>query len=222
MGTWLSPVETAPVDRVSNRGASGSRTVRGIPRKSLALAGSHHLLGWVNPLGDRTSFTYASGTGSVSADEQPLGQQTKYSAPSLAIIATRAFGDPRGGRTTIMYGSLGAGGNYTSTDPFGNGTTYKWDGTFSQQVSAIKDARGVLTTFTYQLLGNGAYSVTGVRKAGYNSSTGQGQYSFLYNSNNQVKALVDELGNRSTLGLGQPWKPDRRGRSVRETHDLYL
>ena len=75
---------------------------------TLIYDGSHHLVGWVNPLGDRTSFTYASGTSSVSAVEQPLGQQTKYSAPSLAIIATRAFGDPRGGRTTIMYGSLGA------------------------------------------------------------------------------------------------------------------
>ena len=46
------------------------------------------------------------------------------------------------------------------------------------------------------------YRVSRVRKPGYVSgfmSGGTGQYSFVYNSNNQVKAVIDELGNRSSL-----------------------
>ena len=67
---------------------------------TLIYDGSHHLLGWVNPLGDRTSFTYASGTGSVSAVEQPLGQQTKYSphrwrSSPRVLSAIHVVGGPR-------------------------------------------------------------------------------------------------------------------------------
>ena len=54
-------------------------------------------------------------------------------------------------------------------------------------------------SFTYQLQNNGAYLVSGIQKTGYNSGTGKGQYAFAYNSNNQVKAVVDEVGNRSTF-----------------------
>ena len=36
--------------------------------------GSHQLCAWVNPLGDRTSFIYQSG--SVFAVQQPLGQRS--------------------------------------------------------------------------------------------------------------------------------------------------
>ena len=41
--------------------------------------------------------------------------------------------------------------------------------------------------------------MSGVQKPGFNSGTGIGQYSFIYNNTNQVKAVVDELGNRSTF-----------------------
>ena len=86
------------------------------------------------------------------------------------------------------------------TDPFGNQTQNIPDRSgLTGQTQAIKDPRGVRTSFTYQLQNNGAYLVSGIQKTGYNSGTGQGQYAFLYNSNNQVKAVVDEIGNRSTF-----------------------
>ena len=54
------------------------------------------------------------------------------------------------------------------------------------------------TSFTYQLQDNGSYAVSGVQRKGYNALTGHGKYYYFYNSNNQVKAVVD-AGNRSTL-----------------------
>ena len=65
------------------------------------------------------------------------------------------------------------------------------------------------TSFTYQLQNNGAYLVSGIQKAGYNSGTGQGQYSFAYNSNNQVKAVVDEVGT-VRLSCGTALETERR------------
>ena len=87
---------------------------------------------------------------------------------------------------------------YVITDPFGNQSTVS-PGTLTQQAQTVTDARGVSTSFTYQLQNNGTYLVTGIQKTGFNSGTGQGQYSFLYNNSNQVKAVVDELGNRSSF-----------------------
>ena len=162
----------------------------------------NQLRAMINPLGERTSFiSFTSGTSSGIAIQQPMGQRTTYTSVQLGAYGGSVFIDPRGGRTTFQFGGIRFGSltGYASTDPLGKTTYYKWDYTYSQQLMAVKDARGVLTSFSYQTLGNGAYSLWGTQKTGYNSGTGRRQYAFLYNSNNQVKASVDELSNRSTF-----------------------
>ena len=163
---------------------------------SLVYDNAHHLTAWVNPLGDRTTFIYRSG-GTVGAVQQPLGQRTSYttlmgSPPPNAII------NPRGGRTTLTNGSTGS--FLTSVDPLGNQVTYKWD-PYSARLSQVIDARRVRFTYAYQSFSTGVYSVSEVRKPGYtfNYTSGKWQYAFAYDSNNRVRGMVDELGNRSTL-----------------------
>ncbi len=166
---------------------------------SFVYSASHQLRAWINPLGDRTSFIYQSST--VFAVQQPMGQRNTYTSRTGIFPptpTTTTITNPRNALTTLQFGILSSV-NFLFTDPFGNQATNYWFNTTSQQTQAIKDARGVRTSFTYQLQNNGAYLVSGIQKTGYNSGTGQGQYSFLYNNNNQVKAVVDEVGNRSTF-----------------------
>ena len=157
--------------------------------------GSHHLHAWVNPLGDRTSFIYQS-SGTSLVVQQPMGQRTTYASvfTERPLLFSTLITNPRAARTTILFTSP-----YEITDPFGNQTNVYPGTSLTQQPQAIADPRGVRTTFTYQLQNNGAYLVSGIQKTGYNSGTGKGQYAFAYNSNNQVKAVVDEVGNRSTF-----------------------
>jgi RHS repeat-associated protein len=162
---------------------------------SFVYSSANTLLAWVNPLGDRTTFLYGNGESLFSGIQQPMGQRITH-AFLLSMPVTKMLINPRGAQTTLVDTNPK---NWTTQDPFGALTHYKWDTSFSQQLVAVQDARGNLTSFTYQLLNNGAYSLAAARKASFISSTGQGQYSYLYNSNNQVNALVDELGNRSTL-----------------------
>ena len=119
-----------------------------------------------------------------------MGQRTTYATSSIGKVIT----NPRGARTTITFASPNV-----VTDPFGNQSQ-----DFHEAISSSNRWRswmlaGVRTSFTYQLQNNGAYLVSGIQKPGYNSGTGHGQYSFAYNNNNQVKAVVDEVGNRSTF-----------------------
>ena len=68
--------------------------------------GSHQLCAWVNPLGDRTSFIYQSG--SVFAVQQPLGQRTPMRPERAAFPsspATTTFTNPRNALTTIQFQS---------------------------------------------------------------------------------------------------------------------
>src|SRR5205823_3623625 len=133
-----------------------------------------------------TSFLTGGGS-LLGTVQQPMGQRTTYTTPrhtpGTVII------NPLGARTTMQALS---GPPTGSLDPFGSQTQYQWDTGFSQQLLAVTDAAGVRTSFSYQLLNNGAYSLATVRKTGYNSGTGQGQYAFSYNSNSQVQAVVDE------------------------------
>ena len=175
---------------------------------SFVYDGSHHLRAWVNPLGDRTTFIYQSGGGVVSAVQQPMGQRTTYSSTLAGGIFTTAITNPRSARTTLSFGTP-----YVITDPFGNQSTVT-PGTLTQQAQTVTDARGVSVSLTYQLQNNGAYLVTRIQKTGFNSGTGQGQYSFLYNNSNQVKAVVDEIGNRASFTY------DANGRLTRVTAPL--
>ena len=88
---------------------------------------------------------------------------------------------------------------YVITDPFGNQTNVIRATSFAATAGDRGCSRACGRSFTYQLQNNGAYLVSGIQKTGYNSGTGKGQYAFAYNSNNQVKAVVDEVGNRSTF-----------------------
>ena len=158
---------------------------------------AHHLVAWVNPLGDRTSFSYQI-NGIIKAVRQPLGQTTSYTVAQVPPNQATVITNPRGGRSTIVY----AGGvPSSSTDVFGNQTTYKFD-SFSSRLTRVIDGRGIRTSYVYQSLTSGVYSVAQVQKPGYVSSFmsgGTGQYAFAYDGNNRVKAVIDELGNRSSL-----------------------
>ena len=163
--------------------------------------GSHHLVAWINPLGDRTTFVYKSGTANVSAVQQPLGQRTTFASVTTFFPSTTStvITSPRNARTTLQFGLLTAP-TIVITDPFGNqALSFPDRSGQTGQTQAIADARGVRTSFTFQLLNNGVYTVSGIQKTGFNSGTGLGQYAFFYNSNSQVKAVVDEIGNRSTF-----------------------
>ena len=164
--------------------------------------GSHHLTAWVNPLGDRTSFIYQSGSAAISAVQQPLGQRTTFVSRSSFFPptpTTTTITNPRNALSTITFQTTPAS-TYIITDPFGNQSLNIPDRSgLTGQTQAIQDPRGGRTSFTYQLQNNGSYRVTGIQKPTYNSGTGRGQYSFLYNNSNQVKAVLDEMGNRSTF-----------------------
>jgi YD repeat-containing protein len=163
---------------------------------SLVYDSSHNLLALVSPLGDRTSFIQSA----PLAIQQPMGQRTTYLTVRMGkTFIGNAIVNPLGVRTTFPINAMAMVPLSSSVDPFGNTTNYKLGGSYSQLLMSVKDARGVRTSFTYQVTNNGAYFLSGVQKTGFNSGTGIGQYSYFYNSNNQVKAVVDELGNRSTL-----------------------
>ena len=122
-----------------------------------------------------------------------MGRRTTYTSLNGvgAIINPRVRGRRSVSRTPIVI-----------TDPFGNQASVIPGPMITQQTAAIKDARGVRTTFTYQLQNNGAYLVSGIQKPGFNSGTGIGQYSFIYNNNNQVKAVVGRDGQPLDLRVG--------------------
>ena len=128
-----------------------------------------------------------------------MGQRTTY----LKVTSGGQFAvanviiNPHGVRTTFPISGMIGQTPKSSVDPFGNTTNYQMRLQFL--LVGVNDARGVRTSFTYQMGNNAAYFLAGVQKTGFNSGTGIGQYSYFYNSNNQVKAVVDELGNRSTL-----------------------
>ena len=163
---------------------------------SFVYSGSN--MAWVNPLGDRTTIV-----GSAAAIVQPMGQRTSLVFGYVNPYENFAIVNPRGARTTFYDEGVGGTGIY-STDPFGNQIHYGWNYAI-EQPTFVTDARGVQTSFTYQLQNNGSYRVTGIRKKGYNSGTGHGQYNYLYNNNNQVKAVVGRAGQPLDPGVGQQW-----------------
>ena len=182
---------------------------------SLIYDGSHDLIGWIDPLGFRTTYVYdPASAASVLAVVQPLGQRTTYSSyiSSVGLVRKDTI-RPRNGenhywtvvtypnkaRTTITLGVADAN-PLSILNPVGNLTSYAYtfgDATYQNTtgyLSRVTDARGHMTTISYQPVGSGK---TAIFPTGIQSPVAQYQYK--YNSNNQLSAVVDELGNRSSL-----------------------
>ena len=113
--------------------------------------GSHNLIGWVNPLGDRTSFTYS--TQRVVATT-PLGAVTtvvnelvtgggelrpRSDATSVTVVT-----NPLGQVTSLGYIGQAL---VNATDALGNTTTYNWD--VANRLLSIGDGLGAVTSFGY-------------------------------------------------------------------------
>jgi RHS repeat-associated protein len=169
---------------------------------SLIYDGNHHLLAWVDPLGFRFSYVYDSGTSSsVSASVQPLGQRTTYLSFGTTIFhgPSSVVVYPTLARTTMTVTPLG-GPPISILNPVGNRTSYAY--TFSGgnkgnslgYLSRVEDARGHITTISYQSAAAGTTAIfpTAIQNA-------IASYQYRYNSNNQLAAVIDELGNRSSL-----------------------
>ena len=110
--------------------------------------GSHRMTARVNPLGDRTTYLYASGSGGggqLVAAHLPLGQRVSfvYSSGRTAVL------DPRGHRATL---SFAAGLLRSAVDAAGVRTSYVYDA--SNRLTAFADGRGNRTTYAYTALGN--------------------------------------------------------------------
>ena len=104
---------------------------------------------------------------------------------------------PNKARTTITLASVKP--PISILNPVGNRTSYAY--TFGGvttnslgYLSRVEDARGHMTTISYQPVGSGT---TAIFPTAIQSPVAQYQYK--YNSNNQLAAVVDELGNRSSL-----------------------
>jgi YD repeat-containing protein len=113
--------------------------------------GSHQVTSWINPLGDRTSFTYLS---SGLAITSPLGAVTTLINGSLPGGAFRprtpgvtfgAITNPLGNVATLGFDANG--NQLGATAAAGNITSYSWD--TSSRLLTIGDGLGNTTSFGY-------------------------------------------------------------------------
>ena len=118
---------------------------------------NHLMLAWINPLGDRTSFTYGSGSQLVVTS--PLGAVTTLTSgtqsgglfrPASPATLITTIINPLGQVSTLGFDAtqsmlLGA------IDALGNTTTYNWDA--HQRLAGIVDGLGNSTSFSYALFG---------------------------------------------------------------------
>ena len=105
---------------------------------------------------------------------------------------------PNNARTTLSLGTS-PGSPRTILNPVGNRTIVclcvcGFNANSLGLPEPLTDGRGHMTTICYQPVGSGT---TAIFPTGIQSPVAQYQYK--YNSNNQLAAVVDELGNRSTL-----------------------
>ena len=203
---------------------------------SLVYNGSHDLVAWIDPLGFRTTYVFdPASAASVLAVVQPLGQRTTYSSYISNIgLVTKDTIRPRNGanfywtvvtyptkgRTTLTLGENTPGPPSTIINPIGNRTSYVYAPSGSNSLgylSRATDARGHMTTISYQPVGSGK---TAIYPTSIQSPVAQYQYK--YNSNNQLAAVIDELGNRSSLVWDSSRQPDCCHRSVHQTDQLCL
>ena len=157
---------------------------------------SHRMKAWINPIGDRTSFSYGT---SQLVLTSPLGAVTTLASGPLAGGAFRPrtpgssftqVTNPLGNVATLGFDS---NGNLVgATDALGNITTYNWDA--NSHLLSIGDGLGNVTNF--------AYVTNLTNKIAYLSSITQplgGIFTYAYNGNNQVSSLTDQLGATTTL-----------------------
>jgi len=150
---------------------------------SLACDSSNRPTAWINPLGDRTSYSF-DGSNRVTSATSPLRQVTSLTYNTNQTLVT----NPRGYVTTLNFNS---GGTLASAiDATGILTTYSWDN--SNRLTAIVDGLGNPTSLAYGTLSN--------QNAGLASITQPlgGIFTYTY-SGNQVAAVTDQLGNTTSL-----------------------
>ena len=156
---------------------------------------SHNLLAWINPLGDRTSFAYASTSLVV---ESPLGAVTTMTLtpsggefrPRDPSVATSTVVNPLGQVTTLGF-NLGKQ-IVSAIDAVGNRTSYSWDST--GHLLSIGDGLGNTTTFGY--VTNGTTHIESLTSI---EQPLGGIFTYSYNSGGQVTSLIDQLGRVTTL-----------------------
>ena len=152
---------------------------------------------WIDPLGNRTTYLFdGTSASSVKAVVQPLGQRTTFLSLTSPVETVVVY--PTLARTTItLFGN--AWRPKTILNAVGNQTSYAYvfttmGGVSSAYLSQITDGRGNLTTISYQPRGTGR---TAIYPTAIQSPIAQ--YQYRYNANNQLAAVIDEIGNRSSL-----------------------
>ena len=151
---------------------------------SLVYDGSNRPIAWINPLGDRTSYSFGS-MNRITTATTPLGQVTSLTYNTNQTLVT----NPRGYVTTLNFTSNGSLGS--AIDGTGDLTSYAWDAT--NRLTAITDGLGNTTTFAYV-----TNATTLVENLASVTQPLGGVFSLTY-SGNQVSSVTDQLGNTTSL-----------------------
>src|SRR5262249_33259162 len=148
---------------------------------SMIYDGSNRMVAWINPLGDRTSYSF-DGSSRVTRVQLPLGQRFSLSYPSATKTVLI---DPRGNRTTQVFNSSGF--LLSATNGAGMRTTHGYDS--NNYLTYVQDGLGRRFTFGYVTTANSVSQLSVIR-----TSLGS-RFSYLYDSNSRVRAVVDQTGN---------------------------
>jgi len=145
---------------------------------------SHLLVGHVDPAGNCYSYTY-DGNGWIQSIQSPLDDRVTFSWDTWTETQVT---DPTGAITTVLYDfPRNVAGVIT---PAGTCSTYTYNSTL---LTSYTDANGNVTTFTYADLDNRTTSLESV------TFPDGGCFTYAYDADSRVQAIVDQFGNCSTL-----------------------